>query len=442
MNFKLSFLLFTLLISSLLLTAETKIPDCLLSYKFGPEQHIVIVEKLSHNLFIYSNYNPEPLQRFSITTGKRNGQKFEEGDMKTPEGIYFFMRILPIEELPKGEDYGEKAFTLNYPNPIDKKEKRQGSGIWLHGAFDSTKTNSPNNSRGCVVMQNGDLVKVSKYIFLNQTPICIYDKIKFETVGNIEKRRDRLINYIKKWKTNWETKKIDEYIKYYDKDFSYNRMDLVRYKAYKNQLNQNYRFIKITLSNINLYGWDNYYVVMFHQLYISDKNHFYSKKIQYWNDLKDIGKIAAEYTAKLPPITQFEVSKGNYINIEQFRKDYLEQIRTDTINVVPHKITLSSISIFDTIIKLFIKKSGSPGNLKVIPVLHLENRDNSIYESLESISLEGGIPQDYSNAVPLKNKETMVVMKKENDFKLKSLTLFLINDKNKFEQIITYFVNK
>jgi hypothetical protein len=32
-------------------------------------------------------------------------------------------------------------------------------------------------------------------------------------------------------------------------------------------------------------------------------------------------------------------------------------------------------------------------------------------------------------------------MTKEKDFKLKSLTLFLVNRQNTFEQIITYFVD-
>jgi hypothetical protein len=60
---------------------------------------------------------------------------------------------------------------------------------------------------------------------------------------------------------------------------------------------------------------------------------------------------------------------------------------------------------------------------------------------LKGIPLQGGVPQDYSMGILLKRKETMVVMTKEKDFKLQSLTLFLINHRNTFEQIITYFVN-
>jgi hypothetical protein len=291
-------------------------------------------------------------------------------------------------------------------------------------------------------MQNGDLVKVSKYIFLNQTPICIYDKMQYDTVENIQEKRDRLIAYLRDWKTNWETKNIDGYIKYYDDGFRYNKMDLPAFKRYKDNLNQAYRFIKVSLSDINIYAYRNYFMVMFHQLYISDKNHFYSKKIQYWKDLDDTANIVHERTVSLPAISRFEVTKGNYISIDQFRKDYLKQLEASTLRVVPHGINLTRISIEERSIKLFLRKSGPRGDVKVVPVLRLENGDSSMYQTLEGITLDSGVPQDFLNAVPVGDREKTVAMSKEEGYKLRSLTLFLINDQNKFEQIITYFVNK
>jgi murein L,D-transpeptidase YafK len=435
------FILILLVVPQRTLLAEQKVPDCLLSYQFGPEQHILIVEKATQKLFIYSNYKPEPIETFNITTGKNHGRKLEEGDMKTPEGIYFFRNILSGDELPKIDDYGEKAFTMNYPNPIDRQENREGSGIWLHGAFDIEKIQLPNNSRGCVVMKNQDLVKVSKYLFLNQTPICIYNKIKYDTAANIQKKRDRMINYLKQWKENWESKNINGYIGYYEKDFFYSGMNLDQFKAYKRRLNNLYRFIKLVLSNINLYAFDNYFVVNFNQLYISDKNHFYHNKIQYWRDYKNKAKIADEYSFSLSLPTKFEISKGNYITIDEFRKDYLKQMKTGTVTLSPHEIHLKNISIFGETVKLSLTRSGSASDLKVVPVLRLENKDNTRFQSLKGIPLQDGVPQDYSMAILLKRNETMVEMRKEKDFKLKSLTLFLVNHRNTYEQIITYFVD-
>ncbi|NIM15562.1 MAG: L,D-transpeptidase family protein [Candidatus Aminicenantes bacterium] len=430
------------LLTALTADQEQKIPDCLLSYRFGPEQHMLIVEKSTQNLFVYSNYNAEPVDRFKITSGKNNGPKLEEGDMKTPEGIYFFRNILSGGELPKADDYGEKAFTLNYPNPIDRKEGKDGSGIWLHGAFDGDKINIPYNSRGCVVMKNKDLVRLSKYIFLNQTPICIYNKIKYETIENIREKRDCLIGYLKEWKSNWEDKNLDGYIGYYDPGFSYSRMNLKQFKAFKQRLNQRYRFIRVILSDINIYGFKNYHVTMFNQLYISDINHFYNKKIQYWQDVADKARIVDEFSVRLPPPTKFEFSKGNYITIEEFQKDYLKQMESKTISIAPAEIHLKNVSIFGQTVKLFLKSSGDLSKVRVVPVLKLEHNGDTTLKTLEGITFKRGAPRGYSQAIALDGRETTVVMRKDKKAQLKSLTLFLINRENDVEQIITYIINQ
>jgi murein L,D-transpeptidase YafK len=427
--------------SALTPEGEQMIPDCLLSYRFGPEQHILIVEKSTQNLFVYSNYRAGPVESFKVTSGKNHGPKVEEGDMRTPEGIYFFRNILTGGDLPKTDDYGEKAFTLNYPNPIDKKDKKDGSGIWLHGAFDGEKINVPNNSRGCVVMKNEDLIRLSKYIFLNQTPICIYNKIKYETVEKIQQERDRLIRCLKEWKSNWEDKNIDGYIEYYDADFSYDGMSIEQFKSFKHRLNQRYRFIRVILSDINLYRFKNYHMVMFNQLYISDQNHFYSRKIQYWRDFKDKARIVDEFSVRLPQPTKFEFTRGNYITIEEFRKDYLREMKTSTITIAPPEIHLKHIAIFGDTVKLFLAGSGDLRGLRVIPVLKMETKGSTTLKSLEGITIEDGGPRGYADAVALEGRETTVVMRIDEEAQLKSLTLFLVNRENDFEQIITYFIN-
>lgn len=422
--------------------AGKEIPACLLSYKFGPQQHIIIVEKSTQSLFVYSNYKEEPVEKFTITSGKKAGQKTEEGDMRTPEGIYFFKRVITGDELPKIDDYGEKAFTLNYPNTIDEGENRTGSGIWLHGAYDINKTENPNNSRGCVVMSNEDLMTVSRYIFLDQTPIIIYDKIEYETVEKIEEKRDRFITYLTDWKSNWENKNIDGYIDYYERGYRYSGMDLAAFKSYKAKLNKQYKFIKIVLSKINLYSFDNYYVISFNQLYISDVNHFYSKKIQYWKNYPDKAKIASEFNIRLPEIKKFEITKGNYISIKEYRKDYYKRMRRDSVNFIPGEINLKKVSIFDNSVKLFLKNPGSNKGLRVIPVLLLKTNGETEYKSLPGIEIENGVPQNYAKGIALYRKEKTVQIEKKKEAGIKSITLFVINNEDTVEQIITYFISR
>lgn len=419
-----------------------KIPDCLLNYRYGPEQFIIIVEKVSQNLYVYSNYSSQPVNTYRITTGRNHGRKLEEGDMRTPEGIYFFRRIVTGDELPKTDDYGEKAFTLNYPNPIDQREKRNGSGIWLHGAFDDNKISNPNNTRGCVVMRNADLVDVSKYIYINKTPICIYNKIKYDTVENIEKRRERFIDQIKNWKNYWEKKDIEGYIEYYDPWFTSDGMGLAEFKNYKNRLNKRYKYIRVFLSDISVYAFNEYFLVMYNQLYISDVNDFYSQKIQYWHDMGTKARITSEEGWRLPALEKFEITRGNYITINEFRRDLIDNLKEHSTTVTPHMIYLQNISIMEETVNLELTIPAKLEDIKVIPVLRFENGDNHGYHSLAGINLKDGVPQDFSGAVPLRGNKTSIAVRKEKGDHLISLTLFVLNRQNRYEQIITYYVNQ
>lgn len=367
--------------------------------------------------------------------------------MKTPEGIYYFRRTLSGNELPKIDDYGEKAFTMNFPNPIDKLENRKGSGIWLHGANDSNKVRTANSSRGCIVMNNNDLNKVSKYVFLNETPIFIYNTLKFSTQTEIEKKRDDFLRYIKKWKTAWEKKALDEYINSYNSRFRNNGMDLRKFKNYKKRLNRIYKFIRVKLSDITIYSYKNHYFASFNQLYISDRNHFYSKKIQYWNTSNNRPKIAYEKSIPLQSRNKIEISKGNYITIDQFRKNILKN-KEEIVTTTPSSsmIQLNSI-ILDKIekktgnVNLTINKIKNIEQLKTIPVLLLKNNDSSIYRSLDNISLKNGIPQNTEDAISLTNKNTSISVPTRAGYHINSVSLFIFDKRNNFKQILTYFIN-
>jgi hypothetical protein len=293
-------------------------------------------------------------------------------------------------------------------------------------------------------MKNDDLVKVSKYIYLNETPICIYDKIKYDTVENMKKKRDRLVNHLRAWKQDWEDKNIDGYIGYYYSGFRSDGMSLARFKAYKNDLNKKYKFIRVILSDINLYSYGNYHVVTFNQLYISDVNHFYSKKIQYWAQDGDSPIIVDERSIGLPRLTRFEVSKGNFITVDRYRRDYLASLARSTVKFTPHGIHLKQVSIVGRSVKVRLATPAQPTSLKVIPVLHLQHQSagGARFLSLEGISLKNGMPEDYSKAVPLGRYETTLTLKKEEEYLLKRLTLVVVDSKSQFEQVITYFLDK
>ena len=439
-----------------LAAADQKIPDCLLGFQMGPEQYVLIVEKLSQTLYVYSNYKENPVATFKITSGKNGGPKMTEGDMKTPEGLYYFNNTISGDALPKSDDYGEKAFTMNYPNPIDKIENRNGKGIWLHGAFDPKKLSSPFNSRGCVVLDNKDLIEISKYIYLNSTPICIYEKVRYDTIDNMIKKRDQFVNHLREWKSNWESKNIDNYISFYHKSFKYNNMALPQFRAQKEGLNSRYKLIRVFLSDINLYVFKNEYLVYFNQLYISDVAQFYSRKIQYWCEENSFGKIVDEQTFNIPQPQKYEFAKGNFMSIDEYRKTLLKEIQSGAVtppvaatssaagplSLYPPEICIKNIDVLDTSVTLTVERAASAKNIKVIPLLILENKEKKTYiKTLDGVFIKNGVPQDNSKAIPLDKIETQMLLKKEKNYTPKSATIFLVNQENLTIEIITFILN-
>ncbi len=104
--------------------------------------------------------------------GALSGKKEQQGDLKTPTGVYFGTSFMGPDELPD-ETYGPMAVTLNYPNPLDIKSQRSGGGIWIHGTDESTRLGPKTSTRGCIILQNPDLLKLIRFIRLKEVPILI-----------------------------------------------------------------------------------------------------------------------------------------------------------------------------------------------------------------------------------------------------------------------------
>ena len=420
--------------------AEVRIPSAILNYQSGPEYYLIVVEKSSQTLAVYSNYHPEPLETFTVTTGRIPGRKKAEGDMKTPEGVYIFQRILSGDELPKSDDYGEKAFTMNFPNPIDRLKGVGGSGIWLHGAFAPDKTDFPNNTRGCVVLHNDDLKKLAKYLYLNQTPIVIYDRISWETPGSLQRRRELFLEAITSWKTGWEQKNLDQYIGAYHPSFTSQSMNLAAFRQFKARLNKAYEFIKVFISNIRLFSHEDSYLAVFDQMYISDQNHFSSRKMQYWLKADDNLRIVAENTANLPGVNEVEVSAGNFVSIDHFRRNYLRSLREKTQILQPVRVVLNDLLVTPESIRLVVNLEPGRTGFKAIPVALFRADDRSIFRSIEGVDLNGGTPRDFNSGTALKSGDNNLIVQTDSQYQLRSITVFIIDGQNEVRQILTHIV--
>ena len=251
-----------------------------------PEQkYAVIADTRKSRLYMYQNVGGQPryLADYYISSGKNGSQKLKEGDKKTPIGVYFITANLPRKKLT--DFYGSGAFPIDYPNEWDKRHGRNGFGIWLHGTPSNTYSRPPRASDGCVVLSNQDLDAVGATLQVGVTPVIISDETEWVKPGDAALLRDTLTQHLESWRRDWESGKIDAYLRHYGSDFSSDKQDLAEWASHKRQVNTAKSWIKVGISNVGMYlypGRDDLVVVNFDQEYSSNNLSNKMKKRQYW----------------------------------------------------------------------------------------------------------------------------------------------------------------
>lgn len=233
--------------------------------------HIILVEKRSQRLLVLSKQNGSLIieNSYLCSTGKTSGNKQESGDMKTPEGIYFLQKKIDSSALPP--KYGAGAYVLNYPNGFDKLKKRKGYGIWIHGTNEPDRLEKSMDTQGCVILKNESFIDLAKYIKLYKTPVVIVDEIQYRKIEFVTRDKKEIMEFLENWKTSWESKKLDNYIELYSKNFRHEKMNIGAFRSYKKRLFRTYDWIKLHLSNVQIFRAPQYILINLLQDYSSDK---------------------------------------------------------------------------------------------------------------------------------------------------------------------------
>jgi murein L,D-transpeptidase YafK len=269
-----------------------------------PDQRFaIVVDTKRSRLYLYENDvahggRPRFVADYYITQGKLGADKLAEGDKKTPVGVYHVTANLPKQKL--ADLYGNGAFPLSYPNEWDKRQGRNGSGIWLHGTPSDTFSRPPRASDGCVVLTNQDLDAVAKNLQVGLTPVIISSSVEWLSLDDWAKERNELNKSIDAWRTDWESRDTERYLKHYSKRFKAGEQSLEEFAAQKKQINAGKEWIKVKLENLSVFrnpGKEEVVVVTFDQDYRSNNLSNQMKKRQYW--LREDGqwKIIYEGTA-------------------------------------------------------------------------------------------------------------------------------------------------
>ena len=251
-------------LSTISFAANHSFPDSII--ELPENENVIIVEKDTQTLSLY-NLQDENLNivfKTPCSTGENEGKKQKAGDKKTPEGIYFLHD--EYEDRYLSPIYGKKAFPTDYPNFIDKMAGKNGSAIWIHG---TNKLLKPMDSNGCIALENSNILKLSKYVNLDSTPV-----IMVNTIDKVE--QDRLIiqkNDINDMHAKWiqalETGTYQEYLSFYSSSYLPKITWWTDWNKFKGKLLQKQHLddsdmlFKLKIENRGIYYHDKIYVVLF-----------------------------------------------------------------------------------------------------------------------------------------------------------------------------------
>jgi murein L,D-transpeptidase YafK len=246
------------------------------------EFHALIADKSQQKLTVWRirDGEPELVESYRCATGENQGDKWVRGDMRTPEGVYFFCSVIDGRKLP--EKYGLWAFTTDYPNFVDRRRGKSGDGIWLHGR-DKPLVPKP-DSNGCIALENQDLIRVSRFIRLQSTPLIVVDRLRMAPRAEIIERERKLRDFIESWRQAWASKDLKRYMTHYSPNFQSCWLDFKSWQEKKKKLNERYSAIKVKLGKVYLYRQNGLVTTIFTQNYQSDAYQASGIKILYLKD--------------------------------------------------------------------------------------------------------------------------------------------------------------
>ena len=275
------------------------IPNPLLKIGSERNHYVLLVDKSKQELYIYDG-NLHKIKTYSCTTGSIPGNKRANGDRKTPEGIYFFTDVWEESELIRkygkieAKQFGIRAFDTNYPNDIDRLFHKNGYGIWLHATDKPERIRQPYDTKGCIVLHNGDMVEITPFIELNQTPVIIVKELEYVPEITIRRESHMVVEFIENWRTSWEQRDLNAYESAYAREFRNGDKNLKQWIEYKKEVLQRYIEFKIQVTDIRIFKTNEYYFAEFYQTFRTENYQDEGTKKLYLVDDNGAFKIISE----------------------------------------------------------------------------------------------------------------------------------------------------
>ena len=248
-------------------------------YDEGLPTHLVAVDKQRQSFLFFEHKSPLKLKyTFPCTTGQVPGDKQVINDLRTPEGIYF------VEYKIAGgldfKEYGGIAYTLNYPNPVDKLRGKTGYGIWIHSKGYGIY---PRDTKGCVAIGLKDIDTVGPSLRPG-TAVVLAEHVDEKSVPRPDDgtaRRLRLL--MQEWSKAWAARS-PKMFEFYNPEAYTKAMpeSFAAFRQNKERLFKMLKFIKIFNKEIHVLQGPGYWVTWSEQLYTASNLSTEGVRRLYW----------------------------------------------------------------------------------------------------------------------------------------------------------------
>ncbi len=235
-------------------------------YNAALPPRVVAVDKSQQQFYLYDEKETDLLSlthNYPCTTGQIVGDKQKVNDLRTPEGVYFV-----VYKIAKGLDfkeYGGIAYTLNYPNPVDKLRGKTGYGIWIHSKGDGI---SPLITKGCIAIGLEEIAEVGP-LLTSGTAVVVGETLNTAAApiaddGTVEHLRRRM----EQWTHAWANRSQD-FFDFYNGD-SYTKAMPETFQAFrsnKERLFKRLAWINIFNRDVHVLEGPGYWVTWSEQFY-------------------------------------------------------------------------------------------------------------------------------------------------------------------------------
>ncbi len=258
-------------------------------------KHAIAVDTAKARLYLFENSaaGTRLIADYYISVGKAGVGKNVEGDQRTPLGVYFITSNLDPMSLK--DLYGSGALPVNYPNVLDLRRGKTGSGIWLHGTPSNQFTRAPQATDGCVAVANPDLTRIIKTVEIRTTPVLIGKNFQWVRPTHVNSEKNSFTDTLQTWVQAKKKGGESALVKFYANDFNADGKDLsqfsLRLKTEITKLGDH----PVQLNDVSLIRWTDEadtMVATFGEVIVGDKTGRTMR--QYWQRRNNVWKIIYE----------------------------------------------------------------------------------------------------------------------------------------------------